>query len=88
MLDASSSAPVLGLPLEERAHGPEIALVPQKVGLLLAVGPEADGVGERVHGLVVAADEGAAKVDVLDLVLFGLEVGDLANVVTIKVSSA
>ena len=54
----------------------------EEVSLLFTVGPEPDSVGERVHGLVVASDERAAKVDVFDLVFFGLEVGDLANVVT------
>ena len=29
----------------------------------------------------MAADEGAAEVDVLEVVLFGLEVGDLSDVV-------
>ena len=33
--------------------------------------------------LTVAADETAAKVDVLEVVFFGLEVGDLTNVITL-----
>lgn len=53
----------------------------QEVGLLLAFGPEADGVRQCVHGLSVAADEGSAKVDVLDLVFLRLEICDLADVV-------
>lgn len=35
-----------------------------------------------MNGLVVAADEGSAEVDALEIVFFGLEVGDLADVVT------
>lgn len=35
--------------------------------------------------LAVAADEAAAKVDVLEVVFFGLKVGDLTNVVTVVV---
>lgn len=58
----------------------------QEVGLFLALGPEADGVGEGVHGLSMASNERAAKVDVFDLVFFRLEVGDLADVVTGAVS--
>lgn len=75
---------MLGLALQKRAHGPEIPFVAQEVGLLFAVGPEPDGVGERVHGLVVASDERAAEVDVFEFVFLGLEVGDLADVVTAK----
>ena len=55
--------------------------MPQEEGLLATARPVLDGVRERVHGLVVAADEGAAKVDVFETVLFGVEVGDLADVV-------
>jgi hypothetical protein len=36
-----------------------------------------------VDCLAVAADETATKVNVLEVVFFGLEVGDLTNVVTI-----
>lgn len=35
----------------------------QEVRLLLPVTPELDGVAQGVHGLAMAADEGAAKVD-------------------------
>lgn len=62
--------------------------MPQEVGLLAAAGPVLDCIRQSVYGLVVATDEGAAKVDVLKrfLVLqvalvLGVEVGDLANVV-------
>lgn len=81
VLEAAPAAPVPGLPLEEGADAPEVALVAEEVGLLLAFTPELDGVAEGVHGLAVAADEGAAKVDVGEVVDLGLEVGDLADVV-------
>jgi hypothetical protein len=55
--------------------------VPQKIGFFQTFGPELDGVAEGVHGLAVAADEGSTKVDVFEVVLFGLEVGDLADIV-------
>ena len=55
--------------------------MPQEERLLGPPGPVFDGVRERVHGLVVPADEGSAKVDVLEAVLLGVEVGDLADVV-------
>lgn len=84
LIETISSTPVLRLAADEGAHGAEVAFVSEEICLLLALGPEADGVGEGVHCLAVAADEGAAEVDVLDFVLFGLEVGDLANVVTGK----
>jgi hypothetical protein len=35
-----------------------------------------------VNGLLVAADERAAEVDAFQVVFFGLQVGDLADVVT------
>ena len=35
-----------------------------------------------MDGLLVAADEGAAEIDALEIVLLGLEVGDLADIVT------
>ena len=44
----------------------------QEVGLLFTLGPEADGIRQGVHGLSVAANEGTAKVDVLDLVFLQL----------------
>lgn len=56
----------------------------QEVRLLLSFRPEANGVGEGVHCLTVASDERASEVDVLDLVLFRLQVSDLANVVTVE----
>jgi hypothetical protein len=36
-----------------------------------------------VNCLTVTADETAAKVDVLQVVFLGLEVGDLTNIVTV-----
>ena len=51
--------------------------------LLAAFTPEVDGVRQRVNGLLVAADERAAKVDAFEVVFFGLQVGDLADVVTV-----
>lgn len=56
--------------------------MPQEICLLLPVRPKSNSVGKRVHRLAVAPDKGSAKVDVFYLVLFGLEVGDLADVVT------
>lgn len=43
--------------------------------------PEFDGEGECGHGLAVAANEGATEVYVFEGMLFGLEVGNLADVV-------
>ena len=80
-LKAIPPPPIPGLPLEERAHGPQVSLVAEEIGFLGALGPEIDGVGEGLDGLAVAADEGAAEVDVGEGVLFALEVGDLADVV-------
>lgn len=68
LVDTASTTPVDGLSAEECANSTEIALVAQEVGLLFTLGPEADGVREGVHGLSMASNEGAAKVDVLDLV--------------------
>lgn len=85
-VDRVPATPVARLALEEGADGAEVAFVAQEVCLLLAVGPEADGVRQGVHCLAVAADEGAAEVDVLEVVFAGLEVGDLADVVTVGFS--
>lgn len=83
LLEAVAAAPVLGLMLEEGADGAEVALVAQEEGALLAVAPEPDRVRERVHGLPVPADEGAAEVDVREPVLLGLQICDLADVVAV-----
>jgi hypothetical protein len=37
-----------------------------------------------VNGLLVAADERAAEVDAFQVMFFGLQVGDLADVVTVQ----
>ena len=76
--------PIPGLPLQKRADGAQISLVAQEIRTFVPARPEFDGVGERVHGLTVAADEGAAEVYVLKRVLFGLKVGDLADVVAVR----
>lgn len=68
--------------LHERPDGAQVALVAQEERLLAAFAPEVDGVRQRVDGLLVAADEAAAEVDALQVVLFRLQVGDLADVVT------
>jgi hypothetical protein len=83
VIQTVSATPVLGLASNKRTDCAEIAFVTEEICLLLALGPEADGVGKGVHGLAVAADEGATEVDVLDLMLFRLEVSDLADVVTV-----
>lgn len=56
-INAASPAPVGGLSLQESSDGAEIAFVAQEISLLLSLGPEADCVGECIHGLAVASDE-------------------------------
>ena len=58
--------------------------MPEEKCLLAALTPEVDGVRERVNGLLVAADERPAEVDTLEVVFFGLQIGDLADVVTVR----
>ena len=58
----------------------------QEVSLLRAFTPKLDGVRQRVDGLLMTADERATEVDVLQVVLFGLQIGDLADVVTVATS--
>lgn len=79
---AIPTAPVGGLSSKERPHRTDVALMAEEVGLLLTLGPEADGIRESVHGLSVSADEGSAEVDVLDAVFLGLEVGNLTDIIT------
>lgn len=57
VVNTVSATPVLRLASDEGTNGAEVALVAQEIGLLLALGPEADGVGECVHRLAVAPDE-------------------------------
>ena len=44
----------------------------KEIGSLGALRPELDCIRERVHGLTVAADEGAPEIDMLELMLFRL----------------
>lgn len=53
----------------------------KKIRLLGAVGPEPDCKGQGTHCLAVAVDEGAAEINAFEAVFFGLEGGDLADVV-------
>ena len=82
-MDTSSTAKVPWLPLQECTYGSEISLVAQEICLFVAFAPEFDGKGQSVDCLTVTADETAAKVYVLEVVFFGLEVGDLTDVVTV-----
>lgn len=59
----------------------------QKVCLFAAFAPELDGERKGVDGLLVAADKRATEVDALKVVLFRLQVGDLADVVTMVASA-
>lgn len=77
------TAKVPRLSLEEGSDRPKISLVTQEVCLFVAFAPEFDGERQSVDRLTVAADETAAKVYVLEVVFFGLEVGDLTDVVTV-----
>lgn len=70
LIQTISAAPILRLASDEGAHGAQVALVAEEVCLFLALGPEADGVGKGVHCLAVAADEGAAEIDVFDFMFF------------------
>jgi hypothetical protein len=58
--------------------------VSEEERLLAPFTPEIDGVRQCVNGLLVAADERAAEVDAFQVVFFGLQVGDLADVVTVR----
>jgi hypothetical protein len=80
-LDALPPSPVPRLPLQESPNGTEIALVPEKVGLLASLGPETDGIRQCVHRLSVPANERTAEVDALQPMLLSMQVGDLPNVV-------
>ena len=59
----------------------------EEKSLLRPFTPELDSKGERVDSLLMTTDERAAKVDTLEVVLFRLEVGDLPDVVTTKLSA-
>ena len=85
IFDTVATTPVDRLSPEECANSTEVALVAQEVGLLFTLGPEADGIRQGVHGLSVAANEGTAKVDVLDLVFLRLQICDLSDVITVSI---
>lgn len=72
LFEAVSPTPVLRLPLKESTKCPKVAFVPQEVGLFLAFRPEFDGEGKGVHCLAVTTNVGAAEVDMLQVVLFGM----------------
>lgn len=57
IINTVSATPVLRLASDEGTDSTKVALVAQEIGLLLALGPEADGIGESVHRLAVAPDE-------------------------------
>ena len=78
---AISSAPIPGLSLQESTHSAKVSFVSQKISLFGSFRPEFDRVGQRVHRLMMTPNETPAKVDVLELVLLGLQIRDLANVV-------
>ena len=59
-----SSSPVLRLSFQESANGTEVALVAEEIGVFFAIRPKPDSVGEGIHGLAVASDEGSSKIDV------------------------
>ena len=80
---APSPAKVDRTTLDEGANSTEVPLVSQKVRLLCLLAPEFDRIRQGMDCLLVAADEGPTKVDSLQVVLLRLQVGDLADVVTI-----
>lgn len=81
LLEAPTATPIPRLALQKSSHRAQVALVSQKVGLFCAFGPELDGVGEGVHGLWVAPDKTAAKVNVGQAVDLALQKGELADVI-------
>lgn len=83
LVQAVTPAPILRLPLQERTNSPQVAFMAQKVRLLRPLGPELDGVRKSVHGLAMTADERTTKVNVFQTMLLGMEIGDLAYVVTV-----
>lgn len=83
IVDTVSTTPVDGLSPEECANSTKVALMAQEIGLLFPLGPEADGIGQGVHGLSVASNKGSAKVDVLDLVFLRLQICDLSDIITV-----
>ena len=82
-LKAIPPPPIFGLPFEKRTHRTQVSLMTKEISLLLALGPEIDGIRERLDGLAVAADEGAAKVDAFEDMFFALKIGDLTNIITV-----
>jgi hypothetical protein len=57
VVNTVSATPVLRLASDEGTHSTQVALVAQEIRLLLALGPEADGVGESIHRLPVAPNK-------------------------------
>lgn len=55
--------------------------MPQKIRLLTPLRPEADGIRKRMHSLRMPANKRAAEIYLLEIVLLGVEVRDLADVV-------
>ena len=81
MFKAISSAPIPGLSLQESTHSAKVSFMSQKISLFGSFRPELDCVGQRVHRLMMTPNETSAKIDVLEVVLLGLQIRDLADVV-------
>ena len=81
LLKTISPTPISRLSFDKSPNGTKIAFMPKEVGLLSAVRPEIDGVGQRLHRLLVSTDERPAKIYVFELVLLRLKVGDLSDIV-------
>ena len=64
--------PVARLPFQECAYCAQVAFMSEKIRLLFPLGPELDGVGQGVDCLAMAANKGAAEIDVFEIMLLGL----------------
>lgn len=52
--------------------------------LFLTLRPEFDGIRESVHGLSMTSNEGPPKIDMLQIVLLALKIGNLSNIIAGK----
>ena len=70
------------LHLHEGPHRPQESLVPQKQSSHFTLGPELDRIADDFHRIRVSSYEKTAKEDPTKTVALGVQVGELANVVT------
>ena len=87
MLEAVPSTPIPRLSLQESPHSAEVSFMSKEISILGSFRPELDSIGQCIHCLSMTTNETSTEIDVLEIVLFGLQIRYLANVVASGVNA-